>query len=174
MFDDGGRKHFAPYAEYSNRNCVGNEQKENCTGYCIRVSVALPGTCPKSVAEPVLDIDWRWLDMQGSVRFDNVEKVYGDRVLLSIDTFTVNPGQCILISGDNGSGKTTLLKIMSGLLKPEKQRSQKMTFHYHGLKQNPCCKVRWFIYTKLRICLLPRFLTTSLMDCERPRYLKLK
>ena len=63
--------------------------------------------------------------MQGSVRFDNVEKVYGDRVLLSIDTFTVNPGRCILISGDNGSGKTTLLKIMSGLLKPEKAKVTK-------------------------------------------------
>lgn len=57
--------------------------------------------------------------MQGSLRFDNVEKVYGDRVLLSIDTFHMNPGECTLISGDNGSGKTTLLKIMAGLLKPE-------------------------------------------------------
>lgn len=57
--------------------------------------------------------------MQGSIRFENIEKVYGDRVLLSIDAFTMNPGECTLISGDNGSGKTTLLKIMSGLLKPE-------------------------------------------------------
>lgn len=57
--------------------------------------------------------------MQGSLRFDNIEKVYGDRVLLSIDTFKMSPGECTLISGDNGSGKTTLLKIMSGLLKPE-------------------------------------------------------
>ena len=57
--------------------------------------------------------------MQGSLCFDNIEKIYGDRVLLSIDTFHTNPGVCTLISGDNGSGKTTLLKIMSGLLKPE-------------------------------------------------------
>lgn len=58
--------------------------------------------------------------MNGSIRFESIEKIYGDRVLLSVDAFTMAPGECVLISGDNGSGKTTLLKIASGLLKPEK------------------------------------------------------
>jgi len=58
--------------------------------------------------------------MTGSISFENIEKIYGDRVLLSVDSFTMAPGECALISGDNGSGKTTLLKIASGLLKPEK------------------------------------------------------
>ena len=58
--------------------------------------------------------------MTGEIRFENVEKVYGDRVLLSVDSFTMCAGNCTLITGDNGAGKTTLLKIFSGLLKPEK------------------------------------------------------
>jgi tungstate transport system ATP-binding protein len=58
--------------------------------------------------------------MTNTIRFENVEKVYGDRVLLSIDEFSISAGECILITGDNGAGKTTFLKIVSGLLKPEK------------------------------------------------------
>ncbi len=75
--------------------------------------------------------------MQGSLRFDNIEKVYGDRVLLSIDTFRMNPGECTLISGDNGSGKTTLLKIMSGLLKPEQGTVTKNEITLSWIKARP-------------------------------------
>ena len=58
--------------------------------------------------------------MSDQIHFENIEKVYGDRVLLSVDAFTMSAGKCALITGDNGAGKTTLLKIVSGLLKPEK------------------------------------------------------
>ena len=57
--------------------------------------------------------------MTESICFENVEKVYGDRVLLSVDSFAMSPGECTLIAGDNGAGKTSLLKILAGLLKPE-------------------------------------------------------
>lgn len=57
--------------------------------------------------------------MVGPLCFENIEKVYGDRVLLSIDAVTLKPRECMLISGDNGSGKTALLKIVSGLLQPD-------------------------------------------------------
>jgi tungstate transport system ATP-binding protein len=58
--------------------------------------------------------------MTDQIHFENIEKVYGDRVLLSVDAFTMSAGKCALITGDNGAGKTTLLKIVSGLLKPGK------------------------------------------------------
>lgn len=57
--------------------------------------------------------------MHSSLRFENIEKIYGERVLLSIDELEVRYGEFSLISGKNGSGKTTLLKIISGLLRPE-------------------------------------------------------
>lgn len=52
--------------------------------------------------------------------FRNVNKRYGDRVLLDIDAFEIIQGICTLISGDNGAGKTTFLKILAGLLEPER------------------------------------------------------
>ncbi|QPK82278.1 ABC transporter ATP-binding protein [Schaalia sp. ZJ405] len=31
-------------------------------------------------------------------------------------SFTINPGQCLLITGDSGSGKSTLIKLLNGLI----------------------------------------------------------
>lgn len=31
-------------------------------------------------------------------------------------TFDVEPGQCVLVTGDSGSGKSTLLKLLNGLI----------------------------------------------------------
>jgi ABC-2 type transport system ATP-binding protein len=49
------------------------------------------------------------------IRLNNVEKYYGDRLILNIPQFTIGDG-IHWISGVNGSGKTTLLKIISGLI----------------------------------------------------------
>ncbi len=38
--------------------------------------------------------------------------------LVSIDKFTVNPGEVIVLTGESGIGKTTLLKTIAGLIKP--------------------------------------------------------
>ncbi len=58
--------------------------------------------------------------MTDEICFENVEKIYGDRVLLSVEAFSMSAGECTLITGDNGAGKTSLLKIVAGLLKPQK------------------------------------------------------
>lgn len=55
-----------------------------------------------------------------TLKFSQIEKRYGDRVLLNIEALSIPPASCILITGNNGSGKTTLLKILSGLLVPER------------------------------------------------------
>lgn len=39
--------------------------------------------------------------------------------LLQDVTFTVSPGEVVLLAGANGAGKTTLMKILAGLLFPE-------------------------------------------------------
>lgn len=41
------------------------------------------------------------------------------RRILDIDTLSIYPGKCLLLTGPNGSGKTTLLKILSGLETPD-------------------------------------------------------
>tara|TARA_B100001996_G_C18647633_1_gene588075 strand:- start:733 stop:1548 length:816 start_codon:yes stop_codon:yes gene_type:complete len=38
--------------------------------------------------------------------------------LVSIDKFTVNPGEVIVLTGESGIGKTTLLKTIAGLIEP--------------------------------------------------------
>lgn len=55
------------------------------------------------------------------LQIDNIVKTIGNgRHLLGIDSLTIYPGSCLLLTGQNGSGKTTLLKILSGLEPPDK------------------------------------------------------
>ncbi len=51
--------------------------------------------------------------------FRNIEKRFGERILLQIEDLTLTEGECILMSGDNGAGKTVLLKIVAGLIAPD-------------------------------------------------------
>lgn len=48
------------------------------------------------------------------LRFENVQKLYGNFLALDIPSFTINNGLAWL-KGENGSGKTTLLKMIAGL-----------------------------------------------------------
>lgn len=54
-----------------------------------------------------------------TLTFSDVSKSIHNRRLFHALEVTVNPGECIVLSGDNGVGKTTLLRILSGLLKPD-------------------------------------------------------
>jgi heme exporter protein A len=47
---------------------------------------------------------------------EKLGKRYGARWLFRHLSFSVAPGECLLISGANGSGKSTLLKLLCGLL----------------------------------------------------------
>lgn len=50
--------------------------------------------------------------------FENVDFEYKKRRLLQEISFSINPGEKILIVGENGRGKSTLLNLILGLLQP--------------------------------------------------------
>ncbi len=54
------------------------------------------------------------------IEINNIEKKFGDRVILNDISATMATGKCNLIIGISGSGKTVLTKCMVGLFEPDK------------------------------------------------------
>ena len=61
-------------------------------------------------------------DQRASVRFENVEKSFGDVQVLTNFDLHVEPGEFVVLLGASGSGKTTALRILSGLETPSAGR----------------------------------------------------
>ncbi len=55
---------------------------------------------------------------KASVRFENIEKSFGDVKVLRDFDLEVEPGEFVVLLGASGSGKTTALRILSGLENP--------------------------------------------------------
>ena len=53
-----------------------------------------------------------------AVSLEDVQKSYGDTVVLSCDSLEVLPGEAVVLVGHNGSGKSTLLSMVAGILEP--------------------------------------------------------
>ncbi|MGZ4957936.1 MAG: energy-dependent translational throttle protein EttA [Methylomonas sp.] len=53
------------------------------------------------------------------IEADNVNKGFGDRLLINNLSFKLPPGGIVGIIGPNGAGKTTLFKMMAGFEKPD-------------------------------------------------------
>jgi osmoprotectant transport system ATP-binding protein len=53
------------------------------------------------------------------IKFVNVSKKYGDRIVLNNLSFEVTKGECLAIVGPSGSGKTTCLKLINRLLEAD-------------------------------------------------------
>ena len=58
------------------------------------------------------------LGNQASVKFENIEKSFGDVKVLRDFDLEVEPGEFVVLLGASGSGKTTALRILSGLETP--------------------------------------------------------
>jgi len=54
------------------------------------------------------------------IDFEEVNKAFGDRILIDDMSFKLPPGGIIGVVGPNGAGKTTLFKMITGLEKPDK------------------------------------------------------
>ena len=48
------------------------------------------------------------------IKVNNLSASIGDKQILDNINFTVEPGECLLITGPNGSGKSTLLHTIMG------------------------------------------------------------
>lgn len=49
------------------------------------------------------------------IRLENLEKWYGKRCAVKIDSLTLAEGDRVLLTGMNGSGKSTLLRLLAGV-----------------------------------------------------------
>ncbi len=56
--------------------------------------------------------------MHAELTAHNLQKVFNRRVIFEDISFSLSPGQTLLVTGPNGSGKSTLVKIISGVLTP--------------------------------------------------------
>lgn len=80
----------------------------------------------EKLKRPVLDpkaaeFDLKLDDRSGRrvIRFDDVNKQYGDKVLLQRASGLLEYGEKVMLVGHNGSGKTTLLKMILGEEQPD-------------------------------------------------------
>lgn len=53
------------------------------------------------------------------IDFQNVEKRYGDKLVVNDLSFRVHAGECYGLLGPNGAGKTTTLKMLLGITYPD-------------------------------------------------------
>lgn len=52
------------------------------------------------------------------VRFENIKKYYGEKLVLDINSLSINQGETVALVGANGSGKSTMLKLISRIITP--------------------------------------------------------
>jgi len=56
------------------------------------------------------------------IRFENVTKSYGQNVILKNLSFSIKPGEFVVLIGPSGCGKTTTLKTINRLIEPDNGR----------------------------------------------------
>ena len=53
------------------------------------------------------------------IEVKNIQKKFGDKIVIQDVSAVMKTGQCNLIIGSSGSGKTVLMKCMVGLFEPD-------------------------------------------------------
>jgi ABC-2 type transport system ATP-binding protein len=54
------------------------------------------------------------------IELKNLQKVYGQKIALSVENLRIRPGEFIGLVGNNGAGKTTMLSLILDLIEPTK------------------------------------------------------
>ena len=54
------------------------------------------------------------------ITINNLKKTFGEKVAVSIESYTIEPGTMLGLVGNNGAGKTTLFRLILDLLKADK------------------------------------------------------
>ena len=56
--------------------------------------------------------------MEEIIKFKNIKKAYGEKVVMENFNLTIKKGEFITIIGSSGGGKTTIMKMVNGLITP--------------------------------------------------------
>lgn len=67
------------------------------------------------------------------IKIENVKKVYSDRVVLNINSLSLEKGKIYGVIGPNGAGKSTMLRIIAGL---EEATNGKIFYNNNKLKDS--------------------------------------
>lgn len=54
------------------------------------------------------------------ITINELQKRFGEKIAVDINSYTINPGEMIGLVGNNGAGKTTLFRLILDLLKADK------------------------------------------------------
>lgn len=119
LFVIGGRITFGEYTAFSGLiwtlsnpmrtlgNIVNDLQRFTASANkIIEIYYGSPRICTRSDA---VDKPGRF---DGKIEFDHVSFAYGDAKVLDDVTFTVNPGETVVLMGETGSGKTALTELI--------------------------------------------------------------
>ncbi|KAA9302311.1 MULTISPECIES: metal ABC transporter ATP-binding protein [Aerococcus] len=68
------------------------------------------------------------------IEVEDLRFSYNEEPVLNNISFTVDPGEFVILTGENGAAKTTLLKNILGLLEPEKGQCRIAQKNFQGEK----------------------------------------
>jgi len=71
------------------------------------------------------------------IEYGKLAKTINRQPLFENLHLNIDPGECIVLSGDNGAGKTTLLRILCGLLTPDAGDCRYNGSCYHWKRARP-------------------------------------
>jgi ATP-binding cassette subfamily B protein len=125
LFVIGGRITFGEYTAFSGLiwtlsnpmrtlgNIVNDFQRFTASANkIIEIYYGAPRICDRSDAVDKPD------RFEGKVEFDHVSFAYGDTKVLDDVSFTINPGETVVLMGETGSGKTALTELIPRIYDP--------------------------------------------------------